>query len=73
MLGKTVLFPTNFKIAQKPLLFMAKKVTCDSCRGTRKCHACRGTGKGVLFGDCSYCDGKKLCQTCDGKGYHYSG
>jgi hypothetical protein len=44
---------------------------CPSCFTSGKCVLCSGTGKGILFGDCMRCDGKKNCWDCGGSGFKW--
>jgi len=39
---------------------------CSTCFGSGNCPLCGGTGKGILFGDCMKCGGKKVCPECEG-------
>jgi hypothetical protein len=52
-------------------LFLMGKVVepCPSCHGTGNCVLCRGTGKGIWFGDCMNCGGNKSCPNCGGGGF----
>ena len=42
---------------------------CPSCHTSGNCMLCSGSGKGVLFGDCMNCGGKKRCPNCGGSGF----
>jgi hypothetical protein len=42
---------------------------CPSCHGNGRCVLCGGSGKGMLFGDCMNCGGKKSCPNCGGVGF----
>lgn len=47
--------------------------TCLHCKGTTKCFACHGSGKGTrtVMGvkmNCTYCNGTGTCKECKGKG-----
>ena len=44
---------------------------CPSCRGSRKCLNCGGSGTvstGVLRGRCAGCGGNGTCSYCKGRG-----
>lgn len=47
--------------------------TCLHCKGTTRCFACHGSGKGTrtVMGvkmNCTYCNGTGTCKECKGKG-----
>lgn len=52
-----------------------KQVTCQTCRGNKKCSVCKGSGKSKARYNngelkmCDACNGSGECFICDGKGY----
>jgi hypothetical protein len=50
------------------MLWGANKVVevCPTCHGSGNCVLCSGTGKGVFWGECGSCGGKKSCPSCNG-------
>jgi len=46
------------------VLFAVNSVVtpCPACHATGNCATCGGTGKGMVWGDCLNCGGKKTCQ-----------
>jgi hypothetical protein len=54
-------------------LTMAGKIVtpCPSRFGSGNCSLCGGSGKGISWGDCMNCNGKKKCGNCGGIGWKW--
>lgn len=46
-----------------------QQLTCKTCNGNGLCNLCRGSGKGMLWGQCNNCGGAGQCKTCNGMGF----
>ncbi|MGA8611152.1 MAG: hypothetical protein WB760_05455 [Xanthobacteraceae bacterium] len=54
------------------LTFVGSVVTiCPACFSSGKCTLCGGSGKGILWGDCMNCGGRKSCPECRGRGWKW--
>ncbi len=61
----------NYESSKRDNLNRVAGETCQSCKGTGKCHACNGTKVAHSFGNsyqCNVCDANGNCPVCHGTG-----
>ncbi len=61
----------NYQETKRDNLNRVAGETCQSCKGTGKCHACNGTKVAHSYGNsytCNVCDSQGNCSVCHGTG-----